>query len=449
MGITIVGLGTGDPGHLTVEAREALVAAGEVYLRTSEHPAAAAVPDGVVSHSFDEIYARGGGFSAIYEKIAHTVIELGSRPEGVIYAVPGHPLVGETSVGMILVRARQEGIPVRLVSGLSFLDASLVALRHDALEGLQISDAQSLAERHFPGLDPETPALVGQLFDRRLASDVKLTLSEQYPEEHRVVVLRALGTSQASVRELAIHELDRQHDLDDLTSLFVPPLPPPASVASLQEVVARLRSPDGCAWDRTQTPRSLRSHLLEEAYEVLEALEADDVERLQEELGDLLFHVIIQVQMAAEAGQFRMADVVAGIVEKLVRRHPHVFDGDGLDDPQEIVAQWERIKKAEREAHSGSEREPPERLPALVRAQRRARLSPDSESELIAGLRRVVGVLGEVQAPSDRERFLGEVLLQAAALADRWEIDAEGTLRETLTARNRGLPREASVDPSP
>ncbi len=449
MGIIIVGLGTGDPIHLTAEAREALEVAGEVYLRTAQQPATSAVPAGVVTHSFDSIYEEHDDHSATYEAIADAVVALGSRPEGVTYAVPGHPLVGETSVGIILARAQDEGITVRLVPGLSFVDAGLITLRKDALEGLQISDAHGLAQRHYPGIDPETPALVGQLHDRRLASDVKLTLSEQYPDTHKVILLRALGTPDAEMRELPLSELDHQRGFDDVTSLFIPPLPSPASVTSLQEVVARLRAPDGCAWDRAQTPRSLRSHLLEEAYEALESLDADDAERIREELGDLLFHVVIQVQMAAEAGQFRMPDVVAGVVEKLVRRHPHVFDGKRLDDPQEIVAQWERLKVAEREAHRDTESEPPERLPALVRAQGRARLSPDSERDLIAGLRRAVGEMVDRQTSSDREQLLGELLLGAAILAGKWGIDAEGALRAALAGSKGEGSQVGPADSSP
>ena len=220
----------------------------------------------------------------------------------------------------------EQNIATRVIAGVSFVDAACTALELDPLaRGLQIADATDLARQHFPHLDPDQPALIGQLYSRAVASDCKLTLLALYPPEHAVTRVNAAGTPAQQVVTLPLAELDRTSDFGLLTTLYVPPLARPSSMNALGEVVAHLRAPEGCPWDRTQTHQSLRKDFLEECYEVLETLDADDIPHLCEELGDLLLHIFLQAQIAAESGEFLLTDVVADIAAKLVRRHPHVF----------------------------------------------------------------------------------------------------------------------------
>jgi len=179
-GITIIGLGPGSSAYLTREADDLLGQADEVYLHTRHHPAAAALPDHLTVHSFDSVYEEQETFDDVYRQIADRVLSLGQRPSGVIYAVPGHPLVGEATVQLILARAKESGIPVRVVAGLSFIEAVATCLSLDLLT-CQIVDAMELAARYHPHLDPALPALVGQLYDRHLAAEVKLTLLKPVP----------------------------------------------------------------------------------------------------------------------------------------------------------------------------------------------------------------------------------------------------------------------------
>ncbi|HIC93426.1 MAG TPA: nucleoside triphosphate pyrophosphohydrolase, partial [Anaerolineae bacterium] len=183
-GITIVGLGPGNPAHLTLEAQQVLQEAREVYLRTLHHPTVASLPKHLTLRSFDHLYQEKETFDEVYEEIARQILELGRRPEGVIYAVPGHPLVGEAATQLILASAKERGLPVRIVEGLSFIEPVLTRLGLDALDGLQIVDATELATQHHPHLNPDVPTLVGQLYERSLASDVKLTLMNLFPAEH-------------------------------------------------------------------------------------------------------------------------------------------------------------------------------------------------------------------------------------------------------------------------
>ena len=268
-GITIVGLGPGDPNQLTLEAQRILQGAGEVYLRTRHHPTVASLPTGPSLHFFDHLYEEKETFVEVYDEIARRILALGRRPEGVVYAVPGHPLVGEASVQRILALAKQRKIGVRVVEGLSFIESVLTCLGLDALAGLQIVDATELAALHHPCLNPDLPALIAQLYDQPLASDVKLTLMNLYPDEHPVTLVRGASTNQAQTLVIPLHKLDRQPGIDHLTSLYVPSLPQPSSLETFQDTIARLRAPGGCPWDREQTHRSLRPHLLEESYEAL------------------------------------------------------------------------------------------------------------------------------------------------------------------------------------
>ena len=281
--ITIVGLGPGDSRLLTREVWDVLTGADEVYLRTARHPTVSGLPASLRVHSFDAIYEQKDDFAQVYGTIAAQVVTLGLRPQGVIFAVPGHPRVGEATVGRILELAAAEGLEVRLVAGLSFVEPALDALGIDALDGLQVADAIDVASRHHPPLDPDRAILLAQMYSRAVASDVKLTLMNQYPPEHTVKLVHAAGTPDARVVTLSLAEMDRR-DVTHLTTLYVPPLPRKGGFSSFQDTIAHLRAPDGCPWDREQTHQSLRPYLLEETHEVLEAIDADDMEALREEL---------------------------------------------------------------------------------------------------------------------------------------------------------------------
>ncbi|HXF72675.1 MAG TPA: nucleoside triphosphate pyrophosphohydrolase [Actinomycetota bacterium] len=204
----------------------------------------------------------------------------------------------------------------------------------------------------------------------------------------------------------------------------------------LVRVMARLRAPGGCPWDREQTHRSLARHLLEEAHEVLDAIDADDRRRLREELGDLLLQVAFHAQIAADDGAFDIDDVAEGIVGKLIRRHPHVFGDASVSGPEEVLRNWERIKAEEKGEHH-VEHDIPPTLPALARAakvQRRAAgagFDFRSTGAAVEKLREEVEELA--QAPPERaEDELGDVLFAAVAVARKLGVDPEGALRRTV-----------------
>jgi tetrapyrrole methylase family protein/MazG family protein len=246
---------------------------------------------------------------------------------------------------------------------------------------------------------------------------------------------------------MALYELDRGTGIDHLTSLFVPPLPGKGSLSAFQELVAHLRAADGCPWDLEQTHDSLRPYLLEEAYEVLQALDDGDIDSLREELGDLLLQVLLHTQIALEGDEFRMADVVAYALAKLTRRHPHVFGDVEVSGPQDVLVNWECIKGQE-ENHSpadGPFAGIPPSLPALARAQallrRAARLGhePTHAVALWARIERALKALRAATEQQDQETALGDVLFLMADLGRCLEVDAEGALRRAGRAFQQGV----------
>lgn len=449
--VTIVGLGPGSKGDLTLEAWQLLEDADEVWLRTVHHPVLQEIGMSTKWHSFDAIYEGGETFDAVYTRIVAEVLNLGERPQGVIYAVPGHPLVGEATVTQILAAAARENIAVRVVQGLSFVESSLTALQVDALDGLLIFDALDIAALHHPSINPDFPALIAQVYSRAVASELKLVLMNQYPDDHPVVLLDRAGTAQQRVLTLPLYEIDRQ-DVSALTSLYVPPLPGVTSFEGFQETIATLRSPEGCPWDREQTHETLRSNLLEECYEVLDAIDSGDLDALREELGDLLLQIVLHAQIAVEEGDFYMSEVIAQIDAKLKRRHPHVWGGIDVTGVNDVVANWEAIKRQERANKGAAERSLldsiPTGLPALAQAlayvDRAGRIGFDRietdsiwvalpepvrvQTEALLSALDDLSSVGE-ETTSQRARVLGEALLVLSDWARRNGADPESALR--------------------
>jgi tetrapyrrole methylase family protein/MazG family protein len=400
--ITIVGLGPGRAGWLTQEARDALSAGREVWVRTARHPTVAELP-GILWKPMDSFYEREEDFSNVYLAIAEEILRLAERPEGVFYAVPGSPRVGEATVAQIVRLAGQRGKTVHIVEGLSFIEPALGA------------------------------------YSRTLATDVKLTLMNQYPEEHPVRLLHAAGTDAEEVEDLPLHAIDRSEKIAHLTALYVPPLTK-GSLEEFQETVAHLRAPEGCPWDREQTHKSIRGNLLEETYEALEALDQDDPVHLAEELGDLLLQILLHAQIATEAGEFRMADVIAGVDAKIRRRHPHVFGEVKVNGVGDVLRNWEEIKAGEREQEGKEDRGlfggVPLGLPALEQAigyqKRAARVGFDwpEISGVRAKLDEEIGELDAARGDEEREAELGDLIFAAVNYARWLKVDPEAALRE-------------------
>ncbi len=441
-GITLLGLGPGDPTLLTCRARDWLGVIDKLYLRTKHHPTVAHLPPHLDLVSFDDLYEGADSFETVYAAIVEEILILG-KYTSVTYAVPGHPFVAEATCPEIAKRAEAAGIPVQVIDGLSFLEPTFRALGLDPFPNLVLVDAIEVMQRQTPGFPPSSPALVAQIYDRDVAAEVKLTLMSAYPDEHPVRLVHAAGTGDEVVEDLPLYGMDKSPHLGLLSSLFVPPLSAQASFEAFQEVIARLRAPDGCPWDREQTHLSLRPFLLEEAYEALDALDRGDMGDLAEELGDLLLQIVLHAQVASENGDFNIHHVIEGIASKLIRRHPHVFSEVDVAGVAGVIRNWETIKAEERQAHGVPEKNGlldgvPTALPALSQAEqiieRVGRVGfPQLASLGKPGAIREMLAAFEVDEDADKMKTLGELLLGVTGMAHQAGIDAKSALREALT----------------
>ncbi len=436
MSIIVVGLGPGDGRFLTRQAWQTLTTAEAVYLRTRRHPAVADLPDGVTIHSFDHLYETAESFDEVYTEIVSQLLQL-SREQEVVYAVPGHPFMGEATVTELVVAAESEEARVNVLPGISFVEPVLSAIKFDGLDGLQLFDAIELTNFHYPPVNPDVPLLLGQVYNRLLASEVKLLLTAVYPDEHPIHLVHMAGTDEQLVESIPLYEMDHSQYIGHLTSLFVPPLPYRASLATLAETVAVLRSPEGCPWDQEQTPQSMRSGFLEEASEVLAALDASDSDNLCEELGDVLYHLVMQTQMASETGDFTLSDVIAGIEGKLKHRHPHVWGDWQVADSAEVVRNWEMIKQQEKGQTAVSLLDGvPETLPALAysqKLQQRVRQVGFDWPDIAGVYAKVDEEIAELKAADSighQREELGDLLFVLVNVAHWLGLDAEMALRE-------------------
>lgn len=305
------------------------------------------------------------------------------------------------------------------------LTHALATLALPSPEALQVISAEVLAGQYYPHLDPNQPVLVLNAGTFSLPAQIKPVLLQAYPPDHRLILL--VGDAQREATLAALNCDDRA------TALFIPPQPAPGAYAALQDIAARLRAPDGCPWDRALTWETLRPSLLEETHELLAALDAGDPNKVLEEQGDLLLQVALQAQIATEAGYFRLPDVIAHIVAKLIRRHPHVFGDTQVSGTEEVLANWEAIKADER-ARNGEKRSPlagvPAGLPALAQAQayldRMSRLRAAAPSETPWAS---LANLPPGAAPT--EELMGEALFELVAWAMARGLDVESALRQT------------------
>lgn len=436
--IEIIGLGAGDLDQLPYGIYKKLTSVTEtVYARTLDHPVIEALTsEGTDFTSFDSYYQEEEQFESVYERIAASLVETAKKQkEAVVYAVPGHPMLAEKSVQLLL---EQKEVEVIVAGGQSYLDDLFTAMKIDPIEGFQFVDGTDFRRNQ---LNLQNHLFVCQVYDSFIASEVKLTLLEELPPSYEVFIVDAAGSSTQTIEKVALEALDHQMNISNLTTIYIPPAPDKYlhhTFSFLREIMAVLRGPEGCPWDKKQTHESLRHHTIEEVYELIEAIDAEDDDHIVEELGDILMHVVLHSQIGEDNGYFTIDDVIRSISDKMIYRHPHVFQGEKADTVEAILENWDELKQKEK----GKERQYvldgiPGHLPSLAKAykltSKAAKVGFEWEKvdgvweKLKEELAEVIEAVNEKEH-TDIEDELGDVLFVLANLSRYYKVNPEVAL---------------------
>lgn len=428
--ILITGLGPGDLARIPGPVLDILLdPARTLIVRTVNHPAAVQLAERREVIFCDDLYETFVTFESVYSAIADRVLAAADHGP-VIYAVPGGPAVGEFAVRQIVER----GSDVEVLHAESFVDAVLAQVGYDPFDGgLQILNGHELP---FP-LVVDKPTIVGHLDRPEVLADVAANISRVLPEDSEIHLFAGLGAVDAVTWSGPIDEVDPAL-AGFRTSMWIDT--PAGGLAGAIRVMERLRRE--CPWDREQTHASLTKHLVEEAYELIEAvtgLEDGDmvgIARVEEEVGDVLLQVLFQAAIGAESGGFDIDDVAEVLRQKLVRRHPHVFGDVEVADASEVKTNWDRIKHEEKGGGTRSALDGvPTGMPALHRAAKVQNRVSKSGSDMVArGLDQVARELSTLEDGSDvdREDIVGQALFAIVDYTRRTGIDPEIALRRAI-----------------
>lgn len=446
--VVVVGLGPGGHDQVTAETLAAIERIPHRLLRTGRHPSADLVPDAATC---DDLYEAADRFADVYAAITERVVAAAEEHGEVLYAVPGSPLVLERSVRAL--RA-DERVRCELLPAMSFLDVAWARLGIDPVEtGVRLVDGHEFATA---AAGASGALLVAHTHANWVLSDIKLSIDDPTGglDATPVVLLQGLGTPGERIVATTWADMDRTIEADHLTSLYVPALGPTVAEGYVRfhQLARTLR--EQCPWDVEQTHRSLIPYLVEETYEVVDALERLDPDDpgtdddLVEELGDLLYQIEFHATIAEQEGRFTIADVTRGVHDKLVRRHPHVFgDAEGnrveVDGTGEVLANWDAIKRQEK-AGTAKQRTSifdgiPGALPALALAHKVQKKAakvgfdwpdvsgavakvPEETAEVLAA-----AAAGDTAATADE---VGDLLFAVVNVARHLDVDPETALRD-------------------
>ncbi|WP_407272588.1 nucleoside triphosphate pyrophosphohydrolase [Radiobacillus sp. PE A8.2] len=437
--IEVIGLGAGDLNQLPLGIYRKLTRSNKaIHVRTIDHPVVTSLTDeGVSFIAYDSIYEENQSFEVVYEQIVQQLIKAAEQ-EDIIYAVPGHPMLAEKTVQLLL---EQQAVTIDITGGQSYLDALFTSLRVDPIDGFQFVDGTSFKRNQ---LNYQNHIIFCQVYDAFVASEVKLALLEDLPPEHLVTIAEAVGSDEEKLKTIPLVELDQFGELNNLTSIYIPPVSTEDlnhQFFRLREVIADLRGPDGCPWDKKQTHQSLRKYLIEEAYEFIDAVDELDDEGMIEEIGDVLLQVMLHSQIGEDEGFFTVDDVIKSITDKMIRRHPHVFGNELANTAEDVLVNWEQIKKQEKGSSPKSLLDNiPKSLPQLLIAeeiQKQAAKVGFDWDDPAPIWDKIIEELDEVKLAinngnkSEIESELGDVLFAIVNLTRYYKVNPELAIRQT------------------
>lgn len=444
--IVVVGLGPGDISSLTLGAIEKISNGNKVFLRTKNHPTVRYLDEkGIEYTSYDYAYEEQQSFEKVYEFLVQDLVKKSQEYESITYCVPGHPLVAENTVAMLIELERKQSLDLELeiIPGLSFIEPVILAVGHDPINGLKIIDGLNIYEK---SVDINIDCLITQVYDKMRASEIKLALMEIYGDEHEVYLINAAGVrNQEKVLKLPLYELDRVDDISFLTSVYVPKVKNKEryDIHDLMRIMEKLRGKEGCLWDAEQTHISLREYVIEEAYEVVDTINNDDMDALADELGDLLLQVVFHSQIGKEEGYFNFWDVTTNICKKLIHRHPHVFSDETASNVSEALKSWNDMKAEEKSIVNYTDRlkDIPRSLPSLMRSYKVGQRAADAGfdwDDVSGAIEKLYEELDEVMEEiknndkNNLESEIGDLIFALVNVCRFLQINPENAINRTI-----------------
>ena len=442
--IKILGLGPGDEEYLTLGAVKEIEKSKRIFLRTKNHPAVEFLKrSNIEFSSYDSFYEEKENFDDIFKNISEDLIKEYKKYGDIVYAVPGHPLVAEQSVVNLIEICKKNNIEYRIIPSASFIDLLMEKLHLDPTEGIKIIDAFNIKNQI---LDKRVGTIITQIYDVFVASEVKLRLLEFYNDETEIIYVRAAGIKgEESIRHIKLYELDRQEDIDYLTYAYIPrDINNKKDFNDLLQIIDILRSEDGCPWDRAQTHSSLRKAMIEEAYEVVDAIDQYNYEAMAEELGDVLLQVVFHSALGNDDGYFNITDVIEGICNKMINRHPHVFGSDEhISTAEGVLGKWDDLKKKEKgysdliDEMKGITKGLPATLRAHKVQQKAKKIGFDFENvdEAIEKLKEEIKEVIDVYNMGNMDKIeeeVGDLLFSSVNVARLLKVDEEISLNKTV-----------------
>ena len=441
--IYIIGLGPGSIESLTLGAVKRIKSGDKNYLRTENHPTVQYFKDENIPYeTYDYLYDREEDFNKVYGNIVKDLLEEYEKGSTINYFVPGNPLVAEKTVEILL----GQNLNIEIVSGMSFIEPMIELVGRDPINGLKIVDGAVFSDLM---VDINVDMIITQVYNHRILSEVKIILSEIYGDEYEIYLIHAAGVESEEKKNLIpIYELDRSEDIGPLTSIYIPKIEKiDKKVFDFNDLLCImniLRSENGCPWDIEQTHESIRQSVIEEAYELVDAIDRNDIEGLIEELGDLLLQVIFHSQIAFDEGEFNLYEVTSTLANKLIYRHPHIFSEIKLEKSEEVVYNWDMLKYAKRNISNFTDKlKDIKGLPALMTSfkiqEKAAGIGFDWEDiqgpldKVKEEYQEVVEAMEEFGGGAERtEEELGDLLFAVVNLSRFLDVNPEIALNRTI-----------------
>lgn len=444
--IYVIGLGPGSINDLTLQAVGRIESGKKNFLRTKYHPTVEYFEKKEIKYeSFDYVYNKSENFEQVYKIIVDELEKISKKGEDINYFVPGNPLVAESTVKLLIERK----LDIEIISGLSFIEPILEMVKRDPINGLQIIDGLDF---NMNDININMDTIITQVHDKVTISDIKLILGEVYGDEFKVHYIQNAGVEEKEINKyVSIYQLDRIEEPNLLTSLYIPKIEGKEEEVfdfrDLLDIMSILRSKDGCAWDREQTHKSIRASMIEEAYEVVDAIDKNDIDGIIEELGDVLLQVIFHSQIGLENGTFDIYDVTSTLAEKLRYRHPHVFSKKDkkkdVENSSDIVYNWDVLKDKRRNLNTYSEKlQEIKGLPSLLtsyKVQREVAKVGFDWDDISGPIEKIEEEYNEIieaietsSGKNKIEEEIGDILFSVVNLSRFLEIDPEVALNSTI-----------------